>query len=439
MGTSLRFSLLLVAMLMGQLSQAGSPPASLSSHTALALILAGDSSEGALAESIQKLQQEIKAKPDDTRRIERLGRLYIAKARLENDPGYYKLAEACGLVLEGMSKDDPQALLLRGHALLAMHQFQPAETIARRLLALRQDMLDHALLGDALMEQGRLDDALPVYQAMIDTKPCLPSYSRIAHMRWLKGDLVGAIDMQQQAVACGSYRDPEPLAWTSARLAHFEVQAGHLDLAQQIAIRAAEIVPDYAPALLVQGRVLLAQNKAAEAAKLLERAEKVNPLPEYQWALADAWRAAGDEAKAKAVEAKLMRHGAVNDPRGFALFLATRGTHIEKALALATEELETRRDVFSHDAVAWAQFAAGKKTEALASSKLALAENTQDARLLLHAGIIALAAKDPAAERLLAQASTQRALLLPSEQAHLTRSLDALHTLSPVRPTAQGH
>ena len=57
--------------------------------------------------------------------------------------------------------------------------------------------------------------------------------------------------------------------------------------------RGADRQPDYAAALLARGRVLLAMKRTAEAVEALERAARLNPLPEYQWTLADALRASG--------------------------------------------------------------------------------------------------------------------------------------------------
>jgi len=48
---------------------------------------------------------------------------------------------------------------------------------------------------------------------MIDIRPCLQTYARVAHVRWLKGDLDGAIELMEQAVKAGSTREPEPAAW----------------------------------------------------------------------------------------------------------------------------------------------------------------------------------------------------------------------------------
>ena len=78
---------------------------------------------------------------------------------------------------------------------------------------LREFVLDYGLLGDALMEQGRLAEAAQAYQKMIDLKPFYQSYTRAAHLRWLRGDLAGAIDLMRAAVKAASPRDPESIAW----------------------------------------------------------------------------------------------------------------------------------------------------------------------------------------------------------------------------------
>jgi Flp pilus assembly protein TadD len=169
--------------------------------------------------------------------------------------------------------------------------------------------------------------------------------------------------------------------------------------------------------------MLLASGKSLDAAAMLQRATAKNPLPEYQWALADALRAGGRTNEAGAVETELRRTGAANDPRTFALFLATRGEQGSLALRLAESELTERSDVFTHDALAWALFAAGRHTDAWQSMERALAEGTQDARMFLHAGVIAVKLGREDASRRVAQAQELERLLLPSERRHLDEVL----------------
>jgi Flp pilus assembly protein TadD len=170
----------------------------------------------------------------------------------------------------------------------------------------------------------------------------------------------------------------------------------------------------------LQGRILLGQSRFGEAVDALQNAVKLNPLPEYQWTLAEALRVAGKDKEASEVEAQICQRGASSDPRTLALYLATRHESPGTALRLARAELDSRSDVFTFDALAWSLAAAGKVTEAHSEMQRALAEGTQDARLFFHAGIIASQAGQSAdAERWLRKASELSHLLLPSERNEL--------------------
>ena len=79
----------------------------------------------------------------------------MRKARLSNDPGYYKLAEQCALVMEAASRINPMRCSCAGMPPRPCTVFATPKAIARQLVAQREYVLDHALLGDALMEQGR--------------------------------------------------------------------------------------------------------------------------------------------------------------------------------------------------------------------------------------------------------------------------------------------
>jgi tetratricopeptide (TPR) repeat protein len=376
---------------------------------------------------IARLQEQARRGPDPRPALEQLGYRYVERARRTNDPGDYKLAEKTAECIETSSPDDASALLLRGHVLHQLHRFREAEQIARRLIATREFVLDHGLLGDVLMEQGRLTEAADAYQKMIDLKPFYQSYTRASHLRWLKGDLEGAIELIRKAIAAASPRAPESIAWAYTRLAGYELQRRRLDDAARAADSALSYQPDYAAALLMRGRVLLAMMRAGDAVVALSRAARLNPLPEYQWVLAEALRLHGDLEQANLVEQELTARGADADPRTLALFLATRRGDAAAAVALAERELQTRTDIFTLDALAWSLSAAGRTAEAHATITQALAEGTEDGRLFLHAGVIAAAAERYVeARRWLTKAEALRSTLLPSELDELTKHLTNL-------------
>lgn len=384
------------------------------------LVLTPQTGESRTDREISQLQKRIHEGGNVELWLDRLGWAFVAKARESFDPGFYKLAEQCARAIEMRNPQSQEAMLLRAHVLQNLHRFQESETLARRLVQQRGLSFDYGLLGDALMEQGRLGDAVEAYQRMMNLKPDLRAYARAAHMRWLKGDLEGAIEAMQLAVSAASSQDAESAAWVNTRLAFYQFQAGRVNEAEQRCALALSLQNNYPPTLLLQGRILLAQSRFGEAVDVLQNAVKLNPLPEYQWTLAEALRVAGKQKEASEVEAQLCQRGASSDPRTLALYLVTRHESPETALRLARAEFDSRSDVFSHDALAWSLAAAGKLTDAHSEMQRALAEGTQDARLFFHAGIIALQAGHSAdAERWLRKASELSHLLLPSERNEL--------------------
>ena len=386
----------------------------------LALVLTPQTGDSRNDKEISRLQQQIRNGRNLQLGLEQLGWAFVAKARESFDPGFYKLAEQCARSIEMRNPQSQEAMLLRAHVLQNLHRFKESETLARRLVQHRGLSFDYGLLGDALMEQGKLSDAVEAYQRMMNLKPDLRAYARAAHIRWLKGDLAGAIEAMQLAVSAASPSDAESAAWVNTRLAFYEFQAGHVAEAEQRCAFALSLQNNYAPTLLLKGKMLLAKNRLHEAVDALQAAAKLNPLPDYQWTLAEALRADGREKEASGIEVQFRKDGASSDPRTMALFLATRHENPATALRLARTELDSRSDVFTHDALAWSLAAAGNLAEAQSEMQRALAEGTEDARLFFHAAVIASrAGQAPDAERWLRKASELSQLLLPSERNEL--------------------
>ncbi len=429
--------LLIAALIAFNACRSASGSGAMNSTSPCQIALAEHQGEAEIDKQIARLQRDIRtnARPAQTNAlVEKLGWSFVEKARASFDPGFYKLAEQCALCLESKQNekqpdDQPLAsaqslraasLLLRGHALHNLHRFAEAERIARELVEMRGIAYDFGLLGDVLMEQGKLDEAILAYQKMMEMRPGPQAYSRAAHVRWLKGDLDGARVLMRLAAQSAGQGDPESSAWAWSRLALFELQAGTVKQAHAMCDLALELQKDYAPALLARGRILLAENKASEAVAPLQKAAGINRLPEYQWTLADALRAAGRNDEAAKVESELAASGAANDPRTFAVYLATRRDNTEAALRLAEEETKLRRDVYTLDALAWAQLASGNAPEAWKTMQSALALDTQDARMFLHAAIIASQiGEKSSAKSYAAKAAKIESMLLPGEKVRL--------------------
>jgi tetratricopeptide (TPR) repeat protein len=398
-------------------SRRNNQPAATQLSPSCHLILTRLSGDTPIDKEISQLQRRILNGSQTVPDFERLGWTFVRKARSTFDPGYYKLAEQCAVCIESIKSHTPDALLLRAHVAQSLHRFSEAEALASQLTKLRERPFDYGVLGDALIDQGKVREGAAAYQKMVDLRPDLQSYVRAAHVRWLTGDLKGAIQLMQLAVSSSSPNDPNTAAWAFNRLALYQLQLGVMQEAMHSCDAALSLQADYAPAVLTKARILLASKRTGEAVVQFKRAAELNPLPEYQWALADVLHMT-DSVNANDVEAQINQSS--EDPRTLSLYLATRGNDPERAIQLAEQEIKNRQDVFTHDALAWALAASGRTKEAGMEVDRALAEGTQDARLFLHAAVIAAQnGEHSRSRRLIERARAIQQMLFPSERSLL--------------------
>ena len=282
---------------------------------------------------------------------------------------------------------------------LSNHQFTLARDTAEKALSRRPDSpLMLGLLSDAQLDQGDYDGAHRSLQSMVDLKPNLPSYSRAAYLLWLKGNREEALkSVRHQAIDSGDPKEPEALAWVLVQGAMIFWQSGDYAGAEAGFDKALQTFADFPPALVGKGRVAMARGAPKEAAELLDKAFRQSPLMSTAWLLDDARVAAGDPAGAAQVEAVLTKNGVATDPRTYAQFLAAHDREHALALKIASEERNTRDDLYTEDACAWALYRNGQIKEAREASDKALVLNTPDAMLWYHAGAIRIAQGEVAA------------------------------------------
>jgi tetratricopeptide (TPR) repeat protein len=327
-------------------------------------------------------------------------RLFIREARTTGDVGFYRLAETSLECAEAEGLTGPDLRALRAHVRLQFHAFAAVEAIYTPMPP-DAGWLDHALLGDARMEQGKLDAAVDAYQRAVDLRPGLEMYDRIGWLRWLEGDLEGAMEMATLAVSAGSSQDPEPYAWVLTRLGWLRALQGQPspELDQALAL-----VPGYRPALVARGRVRLHAKDPAAAEDLRAAGRTVEAF----------------EALAELDPTVVMADVREQDPRGYAMWLTPQDP--VEAHRLLAEEWAARQDATTRMARAYALWFDGDaqgRAQAAEEARLALATGIVDPRVL-RLGF----------EILGDRALAQRALamgpgLLPSERARLEAALAA--------------
>lgn len=107
--------------------------------------------------------------------------------------------------------------------------------------------------------------------------------------------------------------------------------------------------------------------------------------------IGDASEALGDSAGAEAAYREVEKMAAENpEPynRAWTQFRIDHGRAMPERVALLREELESRRDVYGHDQLAWALYQSGDHAAAREAMAGALRMGTQDAVLFFHAGMI---------------------------------------------------
>jgi tetratricopeptide (TPR) repeat protein len=358
--------------------------------------------------SIRSLQTHLKIYPADFKAYDQLGAAFIQKGRETADASYYELAkEALNKSLDLVS-NDPAAASAKTHmAVLAMaeHQFEEALTWARDALALGAgDPSPWAIVGDALTDMGEYDRAAEAYERVRDplhtgdetTGVVYERDSRVAYLRFLRGDVQSAIKLMRDAIARATtlHLPAENVAWSQYQLGEFCFKSGDLTSAEQAYAAGLAIDPHSYRNLAGLGEARTAQGRYGEAIALYQKAIAVVPYPAYAAALYDLYLQVGrfdDARKQLALVEFISTINPINERlfyRELALFYADHNLKLKESVDLAKKELDVRHDIYTWDILAWVLFKNGSVPEAAEAMKKALALGTEDALLDFHAGMI---------------------------------------------------
>lgn len=387
-----------------------SAPAPVSASPARVLAMTPPEGATPIDAEVRAAQAWVTRVPRSNDKLIELGRAWVQKARHSADPGYYLNAKACAdLVLE---RDDKNRLAreLLAQVALNQHKFVEAVDLCEQvLLDDKEAFITLGVYSDALLELGRIDEAVRAADRMVDFKPNSASYVRVSFLQWLRGDASAAIKTARYAIESANNPDkPEPKAYALVQTAHFFWHKGDYDGAEAGYSKATSVMPGYAPAMLGLARVALARGDAKRAAELAAIAEKESPSVEAAWRLGDARAALGDTSGADEAYARVIKRGRQSDPRTVAHFFAVKNRDVPEAVALAKEEEKARPGVYTQSVLAWALYRAGDLAGARAAIDKATQHKTPDAELTYHRGAILLATGDATmGKKLIADALAQ--------------------------------
>lgn len=338
-------------------------------------------------------QKIIEKFPDEPQGYVQLATGFIRLARETGDFGLNGQAEKAIEKALSLNPQDEMGRKIKASLHLTFHRFPEALELGKKLQSeFPEDSFVYGVLTDAHVELGNYREAVENAQKMVDLKPQMSSFVRVAHLRSLHGDFKGAVEMYKTAARIADPKDKESQSWCLVQLADEFRRNGKYDEAEKVYDEALQNFPDYYLALAGKGAVAVAKNDFEKASTFLNQAFNRFPNVETAILLGDIYSVQGNLEKAKEqydlAEFIEQKNGINNDQKRIALLWADQERRLDEALTIAQREYQIRKDIFTADALAWTLYKKGNLTEAQKVVSKALHLNSNDARIIYHAGMI---------------------------------------------------
>ena len=183
-------------------------------------------------------------------------------------------------------------------------------------------------------------------------------------------------------------------AWFFFRAGELAFEAGDNDGAIADEKRALDVFPNFADAFRAEARVECATKRWSDCLASATASANIVPYPETLGYQADAQRALGDDAAARATDdtirtiEKIGNTQHISD-RLLAIYYSEHRIHTDDAYRIAKRELPVRDDILTEDTLAWAAAMDGRWNEARAADAKAMRFDTEISLMQYHAGVIA--------------------------------------------------
>ena len=391
-GGAIAAALALGGLVGGVLAESRTAASSSAAPVALADRALAGAAGGIGASPVAALESQVQAQPGDATLLTQLGFAYQLRWRETADPSYLPRSEEALRRAIRYGSEDANAVLGLGSLALIRHEFRAALRYGRRAERLLPgSSRPYGVVGDALVELGRYDEAFAAFERMISLRPSLASYARVAYARELTGDRPGAIAAMKLALDAAAGQ-PEPTAWTRVELAKLQLGPGRTGIARRNAEAGLRTLPGYPSARLELARVDAAEGDLQSAIRDAQRAVEAVPTSQAVSFLADLLERAGRRAEARrqrstvAVIDRLLRANGVQVDLESAVYRADNRIRPVETVGLARRARADRPSIYGDDALAWALARADRCAEARPLAARALRLGTQDPLLLFHRG-----------------------------------------------------
>ncbi|MCB0524522.1 MAG: tetratricopeptide repeat protein [Saprospiraceae bacterium] len=353
----------------------------------------------------QQLIKELEAKPNDSRSLLKLAKLFMNEARASGDYSYYN--KSALTIIDQVLTSEPgnfEAICLKSMVFLSQHRFAEAKTVAEEALKVNPyNSFVYGLLVDASVEMGDYARAIEMCDKMVSIRPDIRSYSRVSYLREIHGEVSASIDAIEQAIAAGvpGHEDTE---WARMVLAHLYEDSNQLLAAKAQYEISLHFRPDYPFALAGLGRIARYQHDYPGAIQYFEKASAVMNDVAFYDELIELYQLNGQPEKSKtcfkAVETSLIsdntsgkkdkKSGHNADYELAQLYI--KGQDFAKGLVHAKAEYDRRpENIDAAEIYAWALYLNNRFEEADQVMQTALRTNSMKPERLVKAGIIRMA------------------------------------------------
>ncbi|HEV2643968.1 MAG TPA: tetratricopeptide repeat protein [Candidatus Elarobacter sp.] len=386
-------------------------------------------------EDIQFYAARAERDPTGAMDLAQLGSLYLQRARESGDPRDAVRAELVARrSLHNRSARNVRAAQVLSSALLSQHRFAEALDVAQKIRDTDPANVQfRAGVAEIQMELGQYADARAAFDSLRWNARDPSVAPRLSRWDEIEGRGEGARQLMRVARidALKAPRiSPEQVGWFWLRSGDIEFRSGHPDAAHDAYERGLAAHPDDYRLLGAMAHLAAARQQWKDAIGYGERAIASNLDPATLGTLSDAYAALGDTVRA-AEYARVLDVAVTRQPgayhRAWSLFLLDHDRHVDLVYRKILTELETRRDVYGYDLLAWSLHKQHRDAEARPAMQQALREGTRDAQLFYHAGVIEHAlGHDAEARHYLDEALAINPYFHPTQPAIARALLDSL-------------
>ncbi len=255
------------------------------------------------------LMAKVTKDPTDKKSLLELTALYIQEGRNTGNFSYYNNAALkCIDAVLKVENENFEALSFKSSILLSQHHFEGGLALAEKARQLYpQNAFVYGLLIDGNIEMGNYETALAAAEKMISIRPDIRSYSRIAYLREIFGDIPGAIEAMKLAVDAGSTGD-ENTEWCRVQLGMLYEKTGKILEAKMQYTIAETNRNNYPYALAGLARIAIEEMKFEEAKMLYLKADSIIPDHMFKEGLAEVYTITGEEIKSKEIAHDILEY-----------------------------------------------------------------------------------------------------------------------------------